>query len=218
MEAFTVNLKKFELLLSEMQKGNIRHRALAYHSHYMITIRYSGIVENKEKTSAITEKWLKELPMHSANVSKRQIMDAYLTASIAFFRTGLYERSLEFITRILNEQGSFKIHELYNMALLLSLFIHYELGNIELIEYTSINIKNYLKAKRELYKTENILISFFNKAVKISDIGVLTEELEILKNRLGGLLGNRFEKDVINELNIIGWIDKKLANRTLPYS
>jgi hypothetical protein len=92
------------------------------------------------------------------------------------------------------------------------------LNNNELIEHTSQNIKKYLKDKRSLFETEKLLINFFNKISKLRESNDLQYEYSKMKYEIMRLRDKSSEKDVIEELNIIEWIDRKIAVNTRPYS
>lgn len=210
--------QKFSLVLEELSKGNKRQKALAFHSQCMLDLRFARLTNNKSALYKTAMQIKDELNNHNQSLNLRQIMDIQIAAAIALFRSEHYEESLSFVNTILNIRDSFKIPEIYNMGLILSLFIHYEMGHNNLIEYTTGNIKKYLKDKRKLFETENLIINFFNKVIKLRKKEALREEFEILNNKINKLKDNPYENGIINELNLMAWINRKKAFNTRPYS
>lgn len=88
----------------------------------------------------------------------------------------------------------------------LNLMIHYELGNYRLLKYLISSTEKFLKSKNKLFKTEQLLLTFFKDSVKAKSNISQSAELLNLKKKLNGISKNIFEKNGIELLSLNKWI------------
>lgn len=101
-----------------------------------------------------------------------------------------YDSALSSVNNVLNDPKLSLRSDVIEIARLLQLLIHYELGNYDLLEYLSESARKFFKTKKHSLKLESILVDFFRKVVHsaVSEHKELFGELAFrLKNSLKGV-------------------------------
>ena len=92
--------------------------------------------------------------------------------------------------------------------------IHFELGNIELLEYATRSTYRFLYKKNKLYYHEKLIIDFIRK----NDFNLLTEskeQINAFKKLKAELLSepkNDYEVNFDERQHFIHWLDSKIEN------
>lgn len=127
----------------------------------------------------------------------------------AFMNTEDCKSALKIMNSYLNkETPSFK-DDVYCIAIILNLFIHFELENKDLIEYNLISVERYLKTKKRMYNFEKTILKFIQNALKSDSTFDLKNEFIKLKIQLTKIRDMKFEKNVFEYFDFLTWIDKK---------
>ncbi len=138
--------------------------------------------------------------------SKMVIMN---NVACLYFGAEEYRTSLKWCYQILNAPPTNNREDIICILKILNLLIHFELGN-QLV-YPSILRSTY----RFFYKKKRVYIfeSLFLKYIKLFLNTDSKSELRLLfikfKEELLPLIENRFEGAIFNDIDLIGWIDKK---------
>jgi len=106
--------------------------------------------------------------------------------------------------------------DLFVILKILELLIHSEINNVVLVKNLSSSTQKYLKNKKQLYKSEKLLISFFNRFTKYDTAEKKATALIKLKNDFNTIM-NEDKKEMRFQFyfNFISWIDAKLQNCTM---
>ena len=80
--------------------------------------------------------------------------------SVFYFSFGGYAESLDWINRVVNEDQKDIQQDVYSFARILSLIIHLELGNVELLENAIRSLRRYLASRDRLYQFEEGSLTF----------------------------------------------------------
>ena len=147
------------------------------------------------------------------NNKLREVQLLYLI-SYVYFIVGDHNNSLKRINKILNESQPDTSPDLMCYVRILNLVLHYEIGNYGLIE--SILISIYRQSKeRGLYKFEKIMFGFFKKTLHLRSSGENIQLFTECKNKLESLYDDPYEKNSLENLDLISWLESKIEKRTL---
>lgn len=128
-----------------------------------------------------------------------------------YFLLEQYDRALDFVNKIIRSKVKTRF-DVQHDARIFELFIHYELGNHELLPYKARAFERFLikhKIKMSKYY-KNILSCFINILPGVSS---RKEEVEIFKVWKGELL-QLPKEPVPTEYDIMDWIESKIQSRT----
>lgn len=94
---------------------------------------------------------------------------------------------------------------------MLNILIHYELGNIRLMNYLISSTTKYLKSKNKYYKTENVVLNYLKKSGQRNSSA--SGHKEIVKDfykEINKLKRSEFEKNAFSYFDYTNWIERKL--------
>lgn len=104
---------------------------------------------------------------------------------------------------------------IYTTAQLLSIAIHFELGNQDLLEYTIRVCYRSLLKSNKLYKYEKLILDFVRYNIpEINNKKEIAASFTILKTKLELIFGDPYEKKAINTFDFVSWLESKIQNRS----
>jgi hypothetical protein len=141
------------------------------------------------------------------------IEDRLIFASLigrTYFFYGSYEKSLEWINIVLNFPDQELRPDMQVTARIMNLIIHYELGNLSLLEYIIKSTYRYLLKRKKLFEFEKLVIGFLKKTPDITDEKSLFRSLRELQNKLLVLKDKAEAQSQPADFNyMISWIERK---------
>ncbi len=163
-----------------------------------------------EKNSRLIEEELCYCEANRNNTYRDEEIVTWNQAAMHYFVFGDYNRSLEYISRIMND-NSFRLREdMQTFCRLFALILHFEMGNIAYMEHYTKSLYRYLKQRKLLNPAERTLFKFIVDMQDVSSKSelhdLLNEYLEIVsKSDYGG---------AFSPFNVIAWINSKLNSST----
>ncbi len=155
------------------------------------------------------EKGLNKYSKESISMSE---IILYFNAAYACFGNEQYVKALIWINKILNLDLSMRT-DVYSLAHILNLILHYELSNLDLLEYAIKNTYRYLYKREKLYKTEAAILKFLKKLTTVTNERMLLEEMGTLHAALLKLLNDPYEKIALDYFDIISWLESKIRKK-----
>ena len=151
---------------------------------------------------------LKEYELY---LDRHRVLVFYYKFASLYFGCGEYEKSIDYLNKIINLKVDLRI-DLQCYARLLHLIAHYELGNDDILEYLLKSVYRFMAKMQNLSTAEEAVFSFLRKAFSISPKKVkpLFEELlEKLKTMTEQPLENR----AFMYLDIVSWLESKIQQK-----
>ena len=125
------------------------------------------------------------------------------TFAYVYFGACEYSKCKIYLNKLINESTPNVRNDIQCMARIISLIVHYETQNHELLEYVLKSVYRFLNKKENLYKFEISIINFFEKKIqaavsmaeKAQAFNKLKKEINnILKDTSEGSFQNNFRK------------------------
>ena len=114
------------------------------------------------------------------------------------------------LNNYLNHHNKALKNDTFIISRLLNIIIHFELNNLEYIEYELDSIKRWLKNKNEKFKLERSLLTYIKKILYISNKKDLLPLHQNMIKRINQLKGDPFERAVIYVFDFERWIKQNL--------
>ena len=102
--------------------------------------------------------------------------------------------------------------DLYSYARLINLIVHFELGNLDLIEYLIKSTQRFLNKKNRDFELETVIISFIKKLSKVSEKEKQHEIFIQLRDKLEELFKDQDNRILFNYFDFLSWVDAKIEN------
>ena len=136
-----------------------------------------------------------------------------LKSNIACIYFGImdYKKSLKWCNKILNDPPEYR-QDIFYTVKILYLIIHFELGNQVILPSIIKSTYRHLIKRKRIYLFENIFLKYLRLFLHSETKKEQKNLFLKFKQELLPLLDNKFENLAFHDIDIIGWIDKKLEN------
>jgi hypothetical protein len=155
--------------------------------------------------------FVNELTDHEKQIQSQHRIGLYYNLAYLNFGAGKYDDSLDWVNRLLDEPDLKTREDLYSFGRILNLFIHYELGNDQLLEYIVKSTYRFLLKRKRLYKAESIVLKFLKKYPNFTDKQIMKGFRE-MHTELSSLTKNEFEARAFEYFDFLSWLESKLEN------
>lgn len=132
-----------------------------------------------------------------------------------YFGNEQYGKSLEYLNRVLKDEKEDLREDIHSFARILSLIAHYELGNVEVIDYYIRSAYRFLLKKGDLQFYHKYILRFLRKIASGFTEEQLIPEFELLLEKLRPLQNIRYEKRAFIYFDIIAWLESKIMGKTV---
>lgn len=210
---FKKNLEAFEKVIHELSDHlNTNGKLLCF--QYFQTARINGhFIEGsfQEGVEQIPEIEA-GLELYQYHMDQHRVMVFYYKIACLYFGSGHNEAALDYLNKIINFKAGSLREDIQCFARMLQLICHYELGNIDLLEYIIKSVYRFLAKMEDLNMVQNEVLKFLRKALYLND-RELRKAFLILKNKLEMLADHPYEKRSFLYLDIISWLESKLTDK-----
>ena len=211
-------LKKYNeliLIIQKMRAVNIKYERFRDSIFYSTNIHqltmYSDTGQYDKGLKLITEI---SGELNVAFLHKAREMEIHYVISLIYFGVGRYRDARNYLNKIINDSINDLRSDINCFARIINLIVHYELGNLDLLEYIVKSTYRFLYKRNRLYKVETTIVDFIRR--KIPSIFTDQERIEAfqeLKTELEEITKDPFEKIAIEYFDFISWIKSKIENR-----
>lgn len=193
---------------------SIRIRLLKYYYTHEIN-RYfmrgefdQGVDFVMEKNGKNIEEMLQMLDEHSALVLNYKIACLY-------FGAGNLRQAIRWLNKIINISNADMREDLHCFARIMNLVCHYELGNLDVINYYIISTYRFLLKKHDLHLFQKFILNFLKTLNKDITKKEMLERFRNLKIQLVPLVNSAYEKRAFIYFDIISWLESKIEKRSV---
>jgi tetratricopeptide (TPR) repeat protein len=165
-----------------------------------------------QKGLKLAEEMIKGMDEYKSKLNKEQTILFYYHIGYVYFGAGLYKESLKWVNKILNDNEQILRQDIYSFARLFNLILHYELGNIDLLEYIIKSTSRYLKKTEKDYQSEDVLIKYLKELIKLDNEIARIEIYEKAKAEFEILFKSKKEGIILQFIDVISWLTSKIEN------
>ena len=141
---------------------------------------------------------------------------AFLSFKIAtiYFISNDMHAALHWINRILNDSMLDKQEDIVSFSQIMSLLIHFEMKNENLIPYALKSTQRFLKSRNRLYEFETTFLKFLNKVNKTKDFFKQETLFEELYGELALLKEDHLQGLALEYFDFMLWAEAKMKNQS----
>lgn len=200
-------------LLSEIKKGSLFKESL-----YCLELISQSTRGDFKEGKRVAERVIAEINENGIQSNIVIEIDMYYDIAYIYFGNGEYEEALEWINKIINNKAASGIvTDLYTIALLVQIIIHYELGNYFLLESLITSADRFMKARNRRYKFEREMLKLFKALEKAANKKERVEQFKKIKDRIRELSKDPYERRVLEYFDFISWFNSKIKNKPFDY-
>ncbi len=191
---------------------NIRLLLFKYTSTHRIN-RYFMLGEFTEGSKIIPE-IAESLENFENLLDTNYIIIFYYKFACMYFGEGNYQQVVFWLNKIINMKDVDLRSDIHSFARILNLISHYELGNIDLVDYYIRSTYRFLIKKNDLHQFQKIIMKFLRKLSSIT-ADQLIDAFKDLREQLIPLNDKFYERRPFIYFDIISWLESKIENRTV---
>ncbi|TRX61802.1 hypothetical protein FNH22_03215 [Fulvivirga sp. M361] len=187
---------------------NIRLKLLKYtyvHEFNRIFMlgEFSSGVSLMNKIKPRLEYFITQLDNHSKII-------LYYKVACLYFGNDNYRESIQWLNRITYFENIDLREDIHSFARILNLISHYELGNMDVIDYYIRSTYRFMLKKDDLHRFQKAILNFLRKLAGEFTEEDLIPEFQKLRKRLLPMQNNPFEKRAFIYFDIISWLESKI--------
>lgn len=164
-----------------------------------------------KKGLSIIPEIIKLLDKLSSKMNKEQIVEFYYNLAGTYFVAGDHKEALYWLNKVLNDNEKELRRDIYNFSRIVNLIIHYELSNLDLLEYVIKSTSRYLSRDEKDNQAEKVVISHLRKLIKQETEKGKMEVFRQMKHDLEELFNDKKEEVLLNYFDVMTWIESKIA-------
>jgi hypothetical protein len=145
-----------------------------------------------------------------STLHKEIALRMYYYMAYLSFGSGQYNKSLQWLNRVINDNENDLRQDLYGYARLFNIVVHYELGNNELLEYTIKSTARYLQKRNRDFEIEKLILDQFKKLIRLRTAVSKKDQLFDFREKLNNLARNEDGKALLRYFDFNAWIHSKL--------
>ena len=146
------------------------------------------------------------------HLDQHRVMVFYYKIACMYFGANKNEEALDYLNKIINFKAGNLREDIQCFARMLQLICHYEMGNVDLLEYIIKSVYRFLPKMQDLNIIQTEILKFLRKALYLNE-PELRKAFLILKNKLEILSNHPYEKRSFLYLDNISWLESKLSNK-----
>lgn len=177
---------------------------------YNLLFLYYTRSGNFQEGAKAVEEFEKGLSKYEGKMTKSIEVILYNQSGYINFGAGKYSQALKWVNKLLNSTTLNVRDDVKTMARILDLFIHYELGNEELILYKVRSNQRFLSKNNRMYGIERTIMSYFIKK-SLYEKDHRKETFIELKKDIIEVIKNSKEESFLMHLDLLYWIDSKIT-------
>lgn len=165
-----------------------------------------------ERGLELVDTILAGMEKYQGKMHKEQELTFFYHIAYIYFGAGKFNKSLFWINKVLNDNENTLRQDIYSYARLFNLVIHYELGNLDLLEYITKSTQRYLSKRQRAYLMEKLVIDTIRKLIRTNNVIDRKEQFMLFREELNGLLKQQEHKVVLKYFDFMKWVDSKIEN------
>ncbi|MEO9967699.1 MAG: hypothetical protein ABJF11_18030 [Reichenbachiella sp.] len=210
-QATTRELRALNNLPSAQLNENIRMKLLKYtfvHEFNRLFLMgdFERGVKLMERIKPGMEQFIGQIDLHS------KVILFYKTACL-YFGNDNYLTAIYWLNKIINSKEADLRADIHGFARILNLIAHYELGNMELIEYYVRSTYRFLLKKEDLHLYQKYILNFLVRLKTNITQEELIKRFRALRENLIPLTKDPYERRAFIYFDIISWLESKIERR-----
>lgn len=194
------------------KKLNREMQVRLFNNYYIASINILLNTGQFEQGIELIESIKEDFERFEKIISAEAKMVFCFNASVLFFITTDYRKALQWLNMAYTTELRI---DLNSFIRIFDLFIHFELGNHELLEYKSKSVYRFLYKRNRVYKFETLVLDFIKKNSVIKSKEQQMNLYQKTKETILRLSTDPFEREVLDRFDFVAWLDSRIEDRPL---
>lgn len=195
-------------ITENIQMLHFKYKYMHKINYYFMTGDFTG----GSKIISVVEHELDSFTLH---MDKHYVLVFYYKVACLYFGASNFKKAIFWLNKIINSKDVDLREDIHTFARILNLISHYELDNIEQVEYYLKSTYRFLLKKEGLYKYQKYILQFMKNLSKETQGEQLIKQFEGLELKLLPLEKQRYEKRPFLYFDIISWLQSKITHEPI---
>ncbi|MEM9834994.1 MAG: hypothetical protein AAF828_00745 [Bacteroidota bacterium] len=138
----------------------------------------------------------------------------YYRIACLYFGSGDNDKAIDFLNLIINQRSPNYRSDIQAYARILSLICHFEMGNVQLVEYQVKSVYRFLAKVDHLQETQQTIFKFLRRIPRMREDQLRGEFIK-LKEQLDKVAQQPYEKRPFTYLDIPSWLESKIEDKSV---
>ncbi len=152
-----------------------------------------------------------KLKVYSLYIDTHRALVFYYKIASLYFGSGNNDEAIVYLNKIINLRVGQLRTDIQCFARLLHLIAHYELGNMDLVEYLIKSVYRFLAKMENLDAVLTEVFSFLQKSLS-SRPGDIQKSFLAFRNNLEKVSAGKYNRRSYQYLDIVSWLESKINN------
>ncbi len=148
------------------------------------------------------------------NWDDHRVMIFQYRIACLYFGSGDNDTAIDYLNEIINQRSPNYRSDIQAYARILSLICHFEMGNVQLVEYQVKSVYRFLAKVEHLQETQQLIFRFLRRIPKMQE-EQLNGEFIKLKAKLDRVKERPFETRPFTFLDVPSWLESKIEGVTV---
>lgn len=184
----------------------LRIFALSYICEFALNNAQGNFDDSEKLISVVNEK----LEEYEGKILKEQLILFKYNRAYTYFGLGEHKKALNVLNEVLNDNEQQLRQDIYSFARIFNLIIHFELENLDFLEYIIKSTSRYINKHTRDYSIESTVLKFMRKLAKPLSPKQQQEIFIKMKAEISTLMNNQQERVILEYFNLPAWIESKL--------
>ena len=151
---------------------------------------------------------------YADKLNKEKILLLDYSMAYTYFGCSDFKNALKLINNVLNDNEKKLRQDVYSFARILNLVIHFELNNLDFIEYESKSTSRFLNKFEKDYQIEKVFMKYIKKVAKIDFKPDYKDVFINFYKEVDVLLQDPSEQVILEYFDIKSWISSKIETNS----
>lgn len=210
-------LNEFPRMLDKIRSIPCRtadEEAEEFQNVYYMELLYLMNTNNLDKAAGLVPEIEKGLKHYRSKINKARELAFYHNIAVLYFVIGEHRKALDWVNRIINDERSETRQDIQDFSRLFQLVLHYELNNVDLLEYSLRSVHRYYKQKESAYRFELLMLQYLKNLIR-ADTEKKMHLYGCLRDELQQLCADPRYKKAQGFDEIQYWVKSKVLNRPM---
>jgi len=199
-------LKEFDTRMSSAQR-------MVFEKYHLCGIAGSLNIGDISGGLQFVESFEKGLKKFRGKMQKRTELQLYYLTAYFFLVAEMPEKALSWINAFLNEPRVEAFADMQSLARIMNLLIHFELGNLDLLEYKWKAAHRYIYKRDRLLEFEKSALSYLKRLAAEPDNDKRVSIFERMNADFTEIVKNNYENNMNNQLDLICWSESRFRRQ-----
>ncbi|MGF1564277.1 MAG: hypothetical protein ACFCUH_02815 [Flavobacteriales bacterium] len=174
-------------------------------------LQIAQLTKDYERGYAVVDEITEGMADSEGKLHKEQVLTFSYQIASFYFSTGNYNKSLQWLNKVLNDNENTLRQDVYSYARLFNLVVHYELGNYDLLEYITKSTQRYLSKRQRDYGLEKMVIEYVRKLIRTTSDSDRRKHFETFLVDVRQRALEPEDRIVLKFFDFVGWAEGHLS-------